>query len=99
MRSPDIAVPLATYTGWRPTNPVSGTGLYVPFARSRAEREANGDPRPSIEERYESRAQYLGLVAESAMALIDEGYLLNQDLPVILELAGEHWDYRMDGHH
>jgi len=98
LRSPDIAVPLATYTGWRPTNPVSGVGLYVPFARSRAEREANSDPRPSIEERYGNRAQYLGLVAEAAMELIDDGYLLGQDLSPILENAGKHWDYRMGGH-
>jgi hypothetical protein len=98
LRSPEIAVPLATNTGWRPGNPVSGVGLYVPFARSRAEREANGDPRLSIEELYDSRAQYLGLIAESAMELIDDGYLLNEDLSTILEYAGNHWDYRTGGH-
>jgi len=98
LRSPDVAVPLATYTGWLPTNPVSGVGLYVPFARTRAERVASDDPRPSIEERYADRAQYLGLVAESAMELIDDGYLLGQDLPVILEAAGKHWDHLMGGH-
>jgi len=95
LRSPDIAVPLASYTGWLPSNPVSGVGLYVPFARTRAEREANGDPRLSIEERYQGRAQYLGLVAHSAMALIDDGYLLAGDLPQILERAGAHWDHRI----
>ena len=96
LRSPDIAVPLATYTGWRPTNPVSGAGLYIPFARTLTEREAQRDPRPSIEERYSSRAEYLGLVAESTMKLISDGYLLNQDLSVILESAGKHWDHRMN---
>ena len=96
LRSPDIAVPLATYTGWRPTNPVSGTGLYIPFSKTRSEREAQGDPRPSIEERYSSRAEYLGLVAESTMKLISDGYLLNQDLSVILDSAGKHWDHRMN---
>ena len=94
LRSTDVTVPLATYTGWLPTNPVSGTGLYVPFALTRAEREANNDPRLSIEERYKSRAQYLGLVAESALELIDGGYLLDQDLQKILEISGTHWDYR-----
>ncbi len=95
LRSPELVVPLATHTGWLPSNPVSGVGLYVPFARNRAEREASGDPRLSIEERYQSRAQYLGLVAQSAMELIDDGYLLGDDLPKILEQAGNRWDHRM----
>ena len=96
LRSPDIAVPLGTYTGWLPTNPVSGAGVYVPFARTSAERKASGDPRLSIEERYAGRAHYLGLVAEAALPLIDEGYLLGEDLPQILFAAANHWDYRMD---
>ena len=96
LRSPDIAVPLATYTGWLPTNPVSGVGLYVPFARTLVEREVNADPRLSIEERYSGRPQYLGLVAESTMELIDDGYLLSQDLSLILESAGRHWDHIMN---
>ena len=97
LRSPDIAVPLGTYTGWLPGNPVSGVGVYAPFARTGAEREASGDPRPSIEERYGDRAQYLGLVEEAAQALIGEGYLRGEDLPEILKAAGSHWDYRMQG--
>ena len=95
LRSPDVAVPLATYTGWWPTNPASGNGLYVPFARTGAEREANGDPRLSIDERYDNRAHYLGLVAESAMELIDDGYLLGQDLPTILGNAEAQWNFLM----
>jgi len=95
LRSPDVAVPLATYTGWWPTNPVSGNGLYVPFARTSADREANGDPRLSIDERYSNRAHYLGLVAESAMELIDDGYLLDRDLPIILGNAKAQWNFLM----
>lgn len=94
LRSPDVAVPLATYTGWLPSNPVSGRGLYVPFAATRAQREANGDPRLSVEERYQSRAEYLGLVTQAGLELIDEGYLLAEDLAKIVERAGKHWDYR-----
>ena len=98
LKSPEVAVPLATYTGWLPTNPVSGVGVYAPFARSRAEREASGDPRLSIEERYQSRAQYLDLVAQSAMNLIDDGYLLDDDMPRIIEQAGTRWDYLFATH-
>lgn len=97
LRSPDIAVPLGTYTGWLPGNPVSGAGVYAPFARTRAEREASGDARPSIDERYEDRAQYLTLVEEAAQALVEEGYLRGEDLAEILEAAGGRWDFHMQG--
>ena len=60
-----------------------------------ARRKAN-DPRASIEERYESREAYLGLVAEAALELIEDGYLLGQDLPAMLTQAGAHWDYIMN---
>ena len=93
--SPDIAVPLGTYTGWFPGNPVSGAGFYAPFARTRAERELNGDSRPSIEERYRSRSLYLALVGEAVQVLAGEGYLRAEDLAEIVEAAGNRWDHLM----
>jgi hypothetical protein len=101
VRLPDIVVPLATYTGWNlraketgaPTELAGLSGSYVPFARTKAEREATGDPRLSIEERYRSREEYLGMYAEAAIQLIKEGYLLGEDLPLILEEARQHWDW------
>jgi hypothetical protein len=102
IRLPELAAPLATYTGWNLFNSESGPedvlssmqGSYIPFARDEVERKAKGDPRPSIAERYPSREHYLGLVAEAAMRLIAERYLLAEDLPRILESAARHWDYR-----
>jgi len=106
IRLPELAAPLATYTGWNLFNSESGPedvlssmqGSYIPFARDEAERKATGDPRPSIAERYPSREHYLGLVAEAAIQLIEERYLLAEDLPRILESAGRHWDFRADEH-
>jgi hypothetical protein len=72
-------------------------GSYIPFARDEAERKAAGDPRPSIAERYPSREHYLGLVAEAAIDLIGDGYLLAEDLPRVLESASRHWDLRAGG--
>lgn len=100
---PGVAVPLATYTGWNLYSPEYGpvdelahmSGSYIPFAATVAERLATADPRPSIRERYSDRAQYLGLVAESAIGLIDKGYLLGEDLSDIMHRAATHWDYRM----
>jgi len=101
IRLPDVAAPLATHTGWIfRSAKIGGTeqfvplnGSYVPFARTRAERDAAGDPRPSIEERYQSREQYLKLVDEAAAALVKDGYLLADDVARIVRRAGEHWDW------
>jgi len=100
LRLPDIAVPLATYTGWNYRSAaIGGTeqffpliGGYVPFASTKAERESSGDPRLSIQERYQSRDQYLTLVREAAGRLVKEGYLLADDVAAIVTRAGEHWD-------
>ncbi len=101
VRMPEVAVPLATYTGWNPRDPktvapeqlVDFAGSYIPFAKAKAERERTGDPRLSLEERYTGRAQYPGLVAEAGVKLIKGGYLLAEDLPALIERAGQQWDY------
>ena len=95
LRSPGLAVPLAVHTGWNPYSANASQGSYIPFARNRAEREASGDARLSVEERYASREQYLGLVVDEALILIGNGYLLSADLSSILKSAGAHWDYLM----
>jgi hypothetical protein len=69
-------------------------GSYLPFARTRKEREASGDPRASLEERYPDRAAYLGRIAEAALALTRERLLLPRDVPVVLERAAAHWELR-----
>jgi Alpha/beta hydrolase domain len=105
IRLPELAAPLATYTGWNLFNAESGPedvlssmqGSYIPFARDEEERKSSGDPRSSIAERYPSREHYLGVVAESAIRLIEERYLLAEDLPLILEKAGRHWDHLVPG--
>ena len=104
IRLPELAVPLATYTGWNVFNAKSGPtheissmkGSYIPFARTAAERKANNDPRLSIEERYRNREHYLGLAANAALKLVDEGYLLAEDVPEILRKARAHWDYLVE---
>jgi hypothetical protein len=102
IRLPEIAVPLATQTGWNWRRPDAGApdalapyiGSYLPFARTRAEREAARDPRPSVEERYRGRAEYLGRLSEAALGLVRERFLLPEDVPVVVERAAAHWDWR-----
>jgi hypothetical protein len=83
---PDIAAPLATYTGWNvyaapfPAGEVCDRdGSFLPFAKDPAERTAKQDPRPSLAERYGSRDAYVAKVAAAAQALVRDRLLLPQD--------------------
>jgi alpha/beta hydrolase family protein len=95
IRLPDIAVPTATTTGWAVRGAEAGAagelcyldGSSVPFARTKAEREANRDPRPSLQERYRDRADYLAKVQTAAGALAQERYLLPEDVQRIADRA------------
>jgi hypothetical protein len=100
VRLPDQSVPLATYTGWNLRDPKVGApdamfdmvGSMIPFARTRAERAKSGDPRPSIEERYATREEYLRKVEAAAQPLVRQGLLLQRDIPKFLEKASARWD-------
>ena len=97
---PEVAVPLATHTGWNLRHPDIGgadqmlyfAGATLPLPRTRAERERAGDPRPSIAERYRSREDYLARVAEAARALVRDGYLLEEDVETSVAFGGRFWD-------
>lgn len=101
IRLPQIAVPLATHTGWNyraasigaPDRLASEIGAYRPLARTAAERQAQGDSRPAINERYSGRDVYLGRIAQAAVALVRDGYLLAEDVPDLITQAAAHWDW------
>lgn len=86
IRLPPLQVPIATYTGWnlRAAGHAEGEnattrGSFIPFAKTKAERLARGDPRLSIEERYSGHAEYVQQLAKAARELVGEGYLLSAD--------------------
>jgi len=101
IRLPDIAVPLATHAGWNyrdqsigaPDRLAGEIGSYIPFARTKADRDRAGDPRLSIEERYRSRDEYVGKFAAAALDLVRKGYLLDEDVVDLLKHAVEHYDW------
>ena len=101
IRLPQIVAPLATHTGWNLRHPDIGgseqllvfAGATIPFAWTRQEREATSDPRPSVEERYASRAAYLARVREAGVALAGERYLLDDDVELCAALAARFWDW------
>jgi len=98
---PDIQVPLATYTGWNLRTPDIGApdelnsmqGSFIPFPRTRADRELHHDPRLSIQERYTSRADFLQKIEAAARELAAGGYLLADDIPHIVEHSAVEWDF------
>jgi hypothetical protein len=92
VRLPPIAVPLGTYTGWnvyraQPCELCDRDGSMIPFARTRQEREAAGDPRPSLEERYGSREAYVTKLKAAAEALVADRLLLPADAAAYVEAA------------
>ena len=96
IRTVDIAVPVGTNTGWnryaagpRGRDLCSLTGSFFPFARTRAEREANGDPRLSLEERYGDHGGFVAAVRRAAGESVARRVLLAEDAEVIVRLAEE----------
>ena len=100
IRTPDISVPIATYTGWalRATPPgetggatlVDGcdaSGQRLPFPKTIADRNATHDPRPSLQERYSSHADYVAKVTAAAQALKQQRLLVDVDVQKYIDTA------------
>jgi hypothetical protein len=85
---PEVAVPLATYTGWNLRRKDVGAenmlasllGSYIPFAKTKTERMQSGDPRASIDERYGSFANYVKQFETTCAELQRQRYLLPEDV-------------------
>jgi len=100
VHDPEVAVPLATTTGWNFRDPSVGNpsdiyqllGSYIPFAPSKAARHAASDPRLSIEERYRDIDDYLQRIRAATADLIRQRLLLAEDGDAIVERAKSHWN-------
>jgi len=85
VRLPEVQVPLASYTGWAlragPQSPdgCEGSGQYIPFAKTKADRIASGDPRLSVEERYGNMETYSSMLRDAINNLVKAGFLLPFD--------------------
>jgi hypothetical protein len=90
----NMLVPLGTYLGWnvRKAGFSEGdscdlNGAFVPFFRTLAERQAAGDPRPSLQERYSSHADYVAKVTAAAETLVNRRLLLPDDAAFLIQQA------------
>lgn len=93
--------PLGTYLGWNLTQATTAAGVpnihagqvcnyvggYIPFARTKAERTASGDPRLSLEERYKDYDGYVAAVRAAADKATAEGFLLAIDRDRLIQQA------------
>jgi len=103
IRLPEVAVPLGTYTGWNVTIPeyrdlqhLGGlVGGFEPFPRTKEEREASGDARLSIAERYKGQGDYLDQVKRAAEDLVGQRFLRREDVPAVLRRAEQVWNVVM----
>jgi len=100
VRAPMLVAPLATYTGWNFRKPSQGApdelysmvGSTFMLPKTKAERAKTNDPRPSIEERYKGRADYVSKYEAAVRALAAQGYLYEADVPALVEAGGKQWD-------
>lgn len=98
IRDPEMAVPLATFTGWNFRAPRVGNsddiyqilGSYIPFARTRAELTP-GDSRLPIDERYRGLDDYMRRITRATDDLIRRRFLLAEDREPVLTRARAHW--------
>ena len=89
--------PLGTYTGWNvmSSGPFKGqmclfaspVGGFIPFAKTRDERLASGDPRPSLEERYRTHDGYVAALSAAARSVAKSGYLREADADAMIKQA------------
>ncbi len=93
----EIAVPLATYTPWSLRAGLPGQqqelrdfyGAWLPLAKNQ------GDGRKAVTQLYEDKAAYMKRANEAAWQLVDQGYLLDEDVARVLNRAERTWDWVM----
>ncbi len=98
IRMPEIAVPLASYTGWNlrsesmgaPSELVSFLGSWIPFPRAKS---GNTDPRRPVQDRYPNEPVYLQRIDEAAHQLAAAGLVLQEDLHSLHNRATREWEF------
>ena len=103
IRLPELAVPIATITGWNLRAPERGApeesaefyGSIFPFAKTKEDRERSKDARLSVTERYASREEYVKRVEAAADELTGQRFLLPQDRAAVVDRAARLWDALM----
>ncbi len=98
VRLPRVAAPLGSYWGWNIRNDgfaggaLCGlTGSAIAFSAS----SVDGDERVGVAERYADEEAYVAAVREAAQGLANDGYMLSDDVDMVVTRAVE--DFRAVG--
>jgi hypothetical protein len=94
IRPMEVRVPLGTNMGWnvrapgfRAPNLCGLSGSFIPFATTKEERQAAGDPRKSLEERYKDHEGYVKAVRKATKDLMKQRFLLQEDADYFISAA------------
>jgi Alpha/beta hydrolase domain len=94
IRLPPVEAPIATTTGWAlrrtgfsENDGCESSGQHIPFKTTKSERQAAGDPRLSLEERYKNHDGYVTAVTKAARKLEKQRFLLSADVERYIEQA------------
>jgi hypothetical protein len=92
LRLPSLEAPIATHTGWNLRKAGFGegelcdnTGSMLPFAKTKEERQATGDSRLSVAERYPNPGDRIAAIERAATKLVSEKLLLEEDVKSFLQ--------------
>jgi hypothetical protein len=99
IRLPEVAVPLGIYAGWNLRRAETGgeqvlsrlTGSSAPLAWSPPRRDPN-DSRPSVQERYGSREEFVNRRIAAARELVAQRLWLPDEIATARARAEEAWD-------
>ena len=91
IRSPRVTVPIAMYSGWNlrdasvgfPDARQSFTGSFIPFTKDR------------VLDLYRDPPEYLGRYAQAALRMIDDRFLVPEELSDVLRLGQRDWNYAL----
>ena len=100
IRLPDLNHPVATHAGWNVRHPDTGsTDQIIPmqgftrwFPVNSQQQSRNNDSRVAINDRYADRDEYEKLVRQDAELLVSDGYVLQQDLELVVHNALDRYD-------
>lgn len=94
IKLPEVAAPIATFTGWRMRNPAyseslgRNRGSILPLPNNDDAGKKKGDPRPSVKELYPTQADYMLEVTKNLIDLYRKRLLLGEDLARLLGEMG-----------
>jgi Alpha/beta hydrolase domain len=97
---PELMVPLGTRVGFNTRNAAIGfpsatarwEGSFIPFPRNESERQAIGDPRPSLASRYASHDDYEAKLRAAAQRVAASGFLRTEEIDALVSEGGALYD-------